>query len=237
MLALPLLRQHVPPPARFLEIGCGAGDFGITLGQSGYTGLLTDFSPDAAREVTSRLGSEHSAIQFQQVDAFAIRTDQSYDLVILFEVLEHVADDGRLLEHIQHLVRPGGWLLMSVPARKKYWTKTDEDVGHYRRYERREVPALLANHGFKAVTLWSYGWPFLHLVRWLRDLAYRRHQSRLSAQSVSRRSQQSGLHDFNISGVRFFSHPFWWRPMVYLSRPFNRFDWSDGYLCLAQREQ
>ena len=47
LLSLDLLRQYVPPPAFFIDLGCGAGDFGITLGQRGYRGVLVDSSDDA----------------------------------------------------------------------------------------------------------------------------------------------------------------------------------------------
>jgi len=72
----------------------------------------------------------------------------AFDLVGLFEVLEHVPDDTGLLHELGRITRPGGRLVVSVPLRMDFYNAFDRWAGHVRRYEPEELLEKLAQAGF-----------------------------------------------------------------------------------------
>ncbi len=70
------------------------------------------------------------------------------DAVSAFDVIEHFSDEVELLAELHRVVRPGGRLLLSVPAYQWAWSSHDEAAGHHRRYTRRRLVAALAAAGF-----------------------------------------------------------------------------------------
>ena len=70
--------------------------------------------------------------------------DASFDLVGLFEVLEHVPQDEQLLAEVARIVRPGGRLVVSVPLKMEHWNAFDKFAGHVRRFEPEELRGKLA---------------------------------------------------------------------------------------------
>lgn len=77
--------------------------------------------------------------------------DHDVDLVLLMDVLEHVADDIGLLQAAAGRVRPGGRVLVTVPAFQWLWSPHDELLGHLRRYRLDEVEGLVARAGLDIV--------------------------------------------------------------------------------------
>ncbi len=74
--------------------------------------------------------------------------DASFDLVGMFEVIEHLDDDVALLSEAARVTKPGGRLILSVPLGMKYWSALDDYVGHVRRYEPEELRARVEGAGF-----------------------------------------------------------------------------------------
>jgi SAM-dependent methyltransferase len=74
--------------------------------------------------------------------------DASFDVVGMFEVLEHVADDDGFLREIARITRPGGSLALTVPLRMKYFCSFDRFVGHVRRYEPDELRSKVERAGY-----------------------------------------------------------------------------------------
>lgn len=75
--------------------------------------------------------------------------DASFDVVCLFEVLEHVGDDHGLLAEIARVLAPGGVLFLSCPMNPAYFTYYDKVVGHERRYRAEELGEKLLAHGLR----------------------------------------------------------------------------------------
>ncbi len=65
--------------------------------------------------------------------------DASFDLITCLDVLEHTPDDTATLRELRRVTRPGGWLLLTVPAYQALWSRHDEANHHYRRYGRRSL--------------------------------------------------------------------------------------------------
>lgn len=79
--------------------------------------------------------------------------DESFDLVTLLDVLEHTADDLVTLEEMRRVVRPGGYLLVTVPAYQVLWSNHDVVNDHYRRYSRRTLHAAATSSGWSVERL------------------------------------------------------------------------------------
>jgi SAM-dependent methyltransferase len=142
-----VIRRTVRPPprGRILEIGCGTGhnlDMLSTFGSVEATELN-----DSARELAGRrLGRAVEAASLPDLSVFA---NSSFDLIALLDVLEHIADDRQALEAILLLLKPGGKLLVTVPANPWMWSAHDVTHHHYRRYRKRQLRELAQSAGFK----------------------------------------------------------------------------------------
>ena len=71
-------------------------------------------------------------------------SDQAFDLVCAFDVIEHVEDDRRVFGEVSRVLRDGGVLIFSVPVHAHLWTEFDDWVGHARRYDPADLLAIMA---------------------------------------------------------------------------------------------
>jgi SAM-dependent methyltransferase len=158
-------------PGSVLEVGCGEGALGAWLAaRATYTGVEPDTAARAiaAARVADRPGARVVASLDDTVGIAA-------DLACAFEVLEHVEDDVGLLTTVRSRLRPGGALLLSVPAHPERYGASDELVGHHRRYARAELEDRLAAAGYAVTWVESYGTGAGHVLDRLQDaLASRR---------------------------------------------------------------
>ncbi len=146
-----LIERVVRPPtdARLVEIGCGTGHNLAMLSRFGR--VEASELDDGAREIASqRLGRPVLKAALPDLSMFRSR---SYDLVALLDVLEHVADDRAALAAVRGLLKPGGALLLTVPANPWMWSAHDAAHHHHRRYRKREIAALAKEAGFDIALL------------------------------------------------------------------------------------
>ncbi len=87
-----------------------------------------------------------------------------FDLVTLLDVLEHVDEDGPSLSSIFELLKPGGWILCTVPAYMWLWSDHDRSVHHKRRYTRPHLKTLMREAGFQVRRITHYTSLLLPLV-------------------------------------------------------------------------
>jgi SAM-dependent methyltransferase len=92
----------------------------------------------------------------------------SVDLVVAFDVLEHIDDDHVAVGEIRRVLRPGGTALIAVPCDMRLWSAHDVAVGHVRRYDRVTLRAVVTKTGLVVEQLWSWNVVLRPVVAWRR---------------------------------------------------------------------
>lgn len=87
-----------------------------------------------------------------------------FDSAVALNVIEHVRDHVQALKNIYSMLKPGGKLIILVPAHKWAYGTIDENLGHCRRYETEELKKLVYSSGFKILTLRHYN--FFGIFGW-----------------------------------------------------------------------
>ncbi|HEX8126738.1 MAG TPA: class I SAM-dependent methyltransferase [Allosphingosinicella sp.] len=138
-------RIDLPDDPRILEIGCGTGHNIVMLERFGRVDAI-EIDP-AAREIASRrLGH---AVMDAPLPALTGVEERAYDLVAILDVLEHVEQDREALESIARRLKPGGRILIAVPAHPWMWSAHDVVNHHKRRYTKKSLRAVAASAGLK----------------------------------------------------------------------------------------
>ncbi|SNB48123.1 bifunctional 2-polyprenyl-6-hydroxyphenol methylase/3-demethylubiquinol 3-O-methyltransferase UbiG [Geobacter sp. DSM 9736] len=134
------LKRFLPPGAGMClaEIGCGTGG-NLRVLERHYSVLGVDLAPEAVKYASERLEAPVFLGDFR--DRLKGRWDQ-IDAVLLADVLEHVEDDVAFLHDIVSCLKPGGILLLTVPAHRFLWSHHDLVLGHIRRYSAAGLRAL-----------------------------------------------------------------------------------------------
>jgi SAM-dependent methyltransferase len=136
-----LIRRRVGPPenARVLEIGCGTGHNLEMLSEFGNVdGLEIDEAARAFAE--KRVGHEIFSAPLPELAGIP---KSHYDMVGAFDVIEHIQDDARAMASISRLLKPGGKLVMTVPAHQWMWSAHDVVNHHQRRYSKASLTRLI----------------------------------------------------------------------------------------------
>jgi len=157
------------PPAgrRILDIGCGTG---TNLEELGRFGAVEGVESEPAAVAHCRARGWNVTRTSGDVVPFG---KASFDLVTLLDVIEHVPDDGTILAEARRLTRPGGTLLVTVPAYTWMWGPQDEISHHYRRYDAGRLRASLERAGLKPLRVTYFNtvlFPPIAAVRLLRRL-------------------------------------------------------------------
>lgn len=156
--------DHQRAPEPVVDLGCGTGRFATDLAADGRQVLAIDPSP-AAGLAPAGATLVGSALQVPLADGSA-------GTVLLRDVLEHL-DDERALRECHRVLRPGGLLVVLVPAWPSLWSVRDDRAGHLRRYTRTTLRAVVGRAGFTVVTLRGYQLALLPAVALHRRLTRR----------------------------------------------------------------
>lgn len=157
------------PAGRLLETGPGAGTLLIEFSRRGFECEALE-SSEQARALANKLISA-SGLTAPVHPMPQHGWEGRFDYLFSFDVLEHIEDDKAALTCWASWLKPGGTLLLSVPARKKLWTAGDEWAGHFRRYEWVQLTALLEHAGFEIEVFECYGFPLTNLSEQVSALA------------------------------------------------------------------
>lgn len=141
----------LPAGARVLDAGCGSGrtleeleDYGEVYG--------IELEPGAAEVARSR---GHGEVREGRLEELPW-PDECFDLITCLDVVEHTPNDRAALAELRRVCKPGGWLLVTVPAYQSLWSLHDEANHHYRRYGRRTLRAAAADAGWRVRRITSF---------------------------------------------------------------------------------
>lgn len=230
--------RRVKSAEHFLEIGPGNLDLAQELLTKFHRGTLIDFNITDIQQIYEVLEEskkrrlELIIADFNEYDS----VDKHYDCIVSCDVLEHVKDDVLFLRKFNQLLIDGGQLILSVPAKQKYWSRDDEIVGHYRRYEKKELEEKLLESGFSRIVIISYGFPFQNLVRLGRIGLAKKQYSEKAGWDKKRQSQQSAFllkRKSYINPIGLILNKYTLYPFNLISSLFNRMDLGEGYVACA----
>jgi SAM-dependent methyltransferase len=151
VIAAELERLSLPQPARVLDAGCGSGRTMVDLHSYGDV-VGIELSDDAAEVARSRGCGEVVSGRVEELPWEA----HTFDLITCLDVIEHTPDDRVALSELRRVCKPGGWLLLTVPAYQSLWSTHDVANHHYRRYARRSLRAASTDAGWDVVRLTSF---------------------------------------------------------------------------------
>jgi SAM-dependent methyltransferase len=147
ILRAELDRLPLEPAARLLDAGCGSGR---TLDELARYGRVTgvDLSAEAV-DAAWRRG--HDDVRVARVEDLPFE-DATFDVVTCLDVVEHTPDDRATLAELLRVTRPGGLLVVTVPAYQALWSWHDEVNRHFRRYDSSSLRAAARTAGWHVVS-------------------------------------------------------------------------------------
>jgi SAM-dependent methyltransferase len=170
-LIVEMLRLYFPTAGNFLEIGCGTGY--VLSGISCAFPRLHLYGSELFCAGLHFARQRLPQATLYQMDARAIPFAEEFDAIGIFDVLEHIADDGQVLQEVHRALRPGGGLLLTVPQHPWLWSRADVRACHVRRYRAGALRRRLEAAGFEILRVTSFvAWllPLLALTRWVERL-------------------------------------------------------------------
>lgn len=201
-----------------IDVGCGTGAMLPMLARFGRVYGI-DSEPEAIALCRQRGCADvflSDETQWQ---------DKQFDVLTFFDVIEHVDDDSGILSHYLRWLKPGGLVMITVPAFMFLWSEHDEINHHRRRYTKKQLARLVAANGLQLDQISYYNsllFPPIALVRVLKKLAPKKARPPRSDFELS-----SPLANAVLKGV-FASERFWLR----------RFSFPAGLslLCVARKQ-
>jgi SAM-dependent methyltransferase len=139
------LRQ-MSTTGRALDIGAAGGGNTRILRQFGWSAIALEYGETGAAVCKER------GLVTVRADATRLPFgDATLDLITAFDIIEHIPDDHRAVREMRRTLRPGGHLLIAVPADPKLWSQHDVAVDHVRRYTQKAFKDVVTANDFSIV--------------------------------------------------------------------------------------
>jgi SAM-dependent methyltransferase len=164
-------RVATGPNARILEVGCGNGNVLSHLSRALDAEI---WGGDLFAEALA-FCQERTNPPLVQLDTYRLPFEGSLDAVCMFDVLEHLQADSDVLAEVHRALKPGGQILLTVPAYPRLWSYFDELSHHQRRYDKALLCQRLESAGFRVEMCSYYLMTLLPLVVAGRRLRSRKH--------------------------------------------------------------
>ncbi len=133
-------------PIRIADLGCGTGAMFEILAEYGEL-----FGLEPSRDAVSWAATTQKARLVQAESGKTPFVNDKFDLVTMFDSLEHIDDDIQVVQDTFRILRDGGYLIISVPAFQSLMTWRETQLGHKRRYSIKRLHRLLTDNGFEVL--------------------------------------------------------------------------------------
>ena len=154
-LILSSLQRYFPNFQSFLEIGCGTGTVLQAISRRYPLRNIcgSDVYIEGLKFARSYVGSQPSLFQ---MDALKIPFSEAFDIIGLFDVIEHIEHQDDVLQGVFKALKYDGGVILTAPQHPILWSKGDEKVHHKRRYRIGELARTVQAAGFELVYQTSY---------------------------------------------------------------------------------
>lgn len=140
-----------------LEVGCGIGNFTKSLVNYGNVWGIDIDKINLAKN--KNIFTQGHRTKFKQIGFGDIEKgkyffgNKKFDCIVCMNVLEHIKDDQGSLENMHNLLKRDGTLILLVPAHQFLFGTIDQNIGHYRRYNKQRISQLLKTTGFEIMQM------------------------------------------------------------------------------------
>jgi ubiquinone/menaquinone biosynthesis C-methylase UbiE len=138
-----------------LDVGCGTGNFTELLAQQCQRVVGVDLNEEYVKVAQARL-KENPGVEVLVSDATQLKWHQSFDTVVMLDVLEHIEDDVQTLNQLSACLKPGGKIVIKVPALEFLYSPLDQVIGHYRRYTKKTLVDTFEQANFVNPLVWNF---------------------------------------------------------------------------------
>ena len=165
-LILAAIRRHFPRARSLLDLGCGTGGVLAAIDRE-----RTDLDLCAADVLLAGIELAKRRVpraSFVQLDVRQLPYDREFDVIGVFDVLEHLDDDEAVLREMHRATKPGGGVIITVPQHPSLWSAVDEFSRHRRRYTRAGLVQTVRRAGFiveRVTSFMTFALPALMLSR------------------------------------------------------------------------
>jgi SAM-dependent methyltransferase len=144
---------------RILEVGSGIGNISSCFIEQNAAITLSDIRENYCHALAQKFPDQpllNLDLAHPEFTSAYQRCLEQFDSVFALNVVEHIEDDFLALENIYRLLKPGGKVLILVPAGPLLYNKLDQGLFHYRRYTRSSLQKCILSAGFNICKTWSF---------------------------------------------------------------------------------
>lgn len=141
--------------AEVMEVGCGNGNFSALLARHCEHLVALDLDAHYAEMTRTRL-KDCPHVEVLVADATALGETRTFDSIVMLDVLEHIEDDAGTLAALSQHLKPGGRLIIKVPALQSLYSPMDAAIGHYRRYHEHRLRHTFQRADLPLSKVWHF---------------------------------------------------------------------------------
>ncbi|MFN7678278.1 MAG: class I SAM-dependent methyltransferase [Cyanobacteriota bacterium] len=154
------IRWQKPTP-NVADIGCGCGLLQRQLGTK-YGWKVDGYDLNQAA-LSKSIAFDHSVV-FYDINERHDDLKMKYDVIFLFDVIEHLEDEAAFLESVKFHLKSDGIIVVNVPAEQWLFSRYDEVAGHYRRYTRKSLNRIINQAGLSTIICTYWGLAYIPLI-------------------------------------------------------------------------
>ena len=161
-----VFKKYVNTSESVIEIGAGTGNISRGLMAAGYKPAVGELHLSGLRYARS-----YGIEECYQFDLYDPPFHDRFDVVGMFDVLEHLDDTIKALNQVKSMLHENGKLILTVPAHMWLWSREDTIAEHKLRYTKSTINSLLKATGFQVIEI-RYFFVFILPLLWLRKILH-----------------------------------------------------------------